>query len=118
MSLHDSSNTVVCSDDIMLRPFPVLSGWGHCNASFVFVGDCLKDLNDLKQLIQTNIKLRGINTFTFNIVSFDPTWLYKLWKSYNSILSVIIQSYSTITHEVNTQGIKGHHAWTANRKKI
>ena len=80
--------------------------WCYCNASFVVVGDCLKDLNDLKQLIQTNIKLRGINTFTFNIVSFDPTWLYKLWKSYNSTFTVIIQSYPTKTNEANTQGIK------------
>ena len=40
----------------MFRP----DGWGHCNANFVFVGNCLKDLKDLKQLIQTNINLRVI----------------------------------------------------------
>ena len=94
------------SDDIMLRRFPVLSGWDHCNASFVFVGDCLK-------LTQTWV----IMTFTFNSVSFNPAWLYQLWQSYNSTSTVIIQSYPIMTNEVNTTGLKWHHAWTANKKK-
>ena len=39
---YSAINAVVSSDDTMLRRFPVLGGWGHCYASFVFVGDFLK----------------------------------------------------------------------------
>ena len=49
VSLRDSSNTVVSSDDIMLNlSLYRSSGWGFCNAIFVCVEDCLKQFKTTK----------------------------------------------------------------------
>ena len=96
------SPTVASSDNILLRPFLVLSGWDHCNASFVFDGDCLKQFKTTTHNTnEQNWRLQHSILTRFALIQSGHT----NWQSYTSASIAIIQSYPTMTNEVNTQGL-------------